>query len=53
MKEKDKDSFGQHVTSVASLNPRDNKYYLLKHLYADVSLDWPFYSDSDKDLVKR
>ncbi|XP_063432357.1 RNA polymerase II elongation factor ELL-like isoform X1 [Mytilus trossulus] len=52
MKEKDKDSFGQHVTSVASLNPRDNKYYLLKHLYADVSLDWPFYSDSDKDLVK-
>ncbi|CAC5383377.1 ELL [Mytilus coruscus] len=52
MKEKDKDSFGQHVTSVASLNPRDNKYYLLKHLYADVSLDWPFYTDSDKDIVK-
>ena len=53
IKDKDKDTFGTTLQNVATLNPRDNKYYLSKHLYSEVSLDWPFYNDGDKDIVKR
>ena len=52
IKDKDKDTFGTTLQNVATLNPRDNKYYLSKHLYSEVSLDWPFYNDGDKDIVK-
>ena len=51
IREKDKDSLGSMLNQVAVT--KDNAYMLAKHLYAEVRLDWPFYTDEDKQILKK
>ena len=32
---------------------RDNTYQLIRHVWNDVQEDWPFYSEQEKQLLKR
>ncbi|XP_041370283.1 RNA polymerase II elongation factor ELL-like [Gigantopelta aegis] len=52
IKEKDKGSLGTVLHQLATLG-RDNAYVLAKHAYNDVRQDWPFYSPTDRALLKR
>lgn len=53
IKEKDKKSFSTVLKEVAVFSIRDNAYSLAKHLYSDVKQDWPFYTETDRQLLKR
>lgn len=50
-----RDSDRTHLTdtlmSVSVL--RDNAYYLAKHAWNDIQEDWPFYSEQEKQLIKK
>ncbi|CAL1538357.1 unnamed protein product [Lymnaea stagnalis] len=52
IREKDKNSLGTVLQQVATLN-RDNSYTLARGAWADVRLEWPFYSEPDKILLKK
>ncbi|GFN80526.1 RNA polymerase ii elongation factor ell-like [Plakobranchus ocellatus] len=52
IREKDKNSLGTVLQQVAVMS-KDNSYTLARASWADVRLEWPFYSDEDKFLVKR
>ncbi|KAH9510009.1 hypothetical protein Btru_044824 [Bulinus truncatus] len=52
IREKDKNSLGTVLQQVATMN-RDNSYTLARGAWADVRLDWPFYTEQDKTLLKR
>nr|XP_054755838.1 RNA polymerase II elongation factor ELL-like [Lytechinus pictus] len=45
-------SLSLHALQVATL-ARDNSYVLNKNLYNEVNLDWPAYSEADKQLLHR
>lgn len=32
---------------------RDNTYHLHRHIWNDVQEDWPFYTEQDKQTLKR
>lgn len=32
---------------------RDNTYHLHRHIWNDVQEDWPFYSEQDRQMLKR
>lgn len=49
---KEKNQLGTVLPQVATL-ARDNSYVLNKNLYNEVTLDWPAYTDIDKQLLKR
>lgn len=51
IREKDKDSLGSILSQVAIT--KDNSFTLAKHAYADVRMDWPFYTDDDRDKLKK
>ncbi|XP_074651808.1 RNA polymerase II elongation factor ELL2-like [Tubulanus polymorphus] len=53
IREKDKNCLGSILQQVASLNARDNTFMLTKSLYNEVQLDWPFYTEVDKQLLRR
>ncbi|KAJ8304714.1 hypothetical protein KUTeg_018297, partial [Tegillarca granosa] len=52
VREKDKEALSSTLQQVAFHNPRENKFFLNKYLYNEVRLDWPGYSENDKDIVK-
>lgn len=49
--EKDKDQLGVILNQVAVA--KDNAFTLAKHVYADVRMDWPFYTEEDRQILKR
>ncbi|XP_069137505.1 RNA polymerase II elongation factor ELL-like [Argopecten irradians] len=51
--EKDKDTITTVLQQVATFIPRDNKYSLARHAFSEVRQDWKFYTDNDKELVKK
>ncbi|XP_033749408.1 RNA polymerase II elongation factor ELL-like [Pecten maximus] len=51
--EKDKDTITSVLQQVATFIPRDNKYSLARHALSEVRQDWKFYTDTDKELVKK
>ncbi|KAK7010524.1 RNA polymerase II elongation factor ELL2 [Biomphalaria glabrata] len=52
IREKDKNSLGTVLQQVATLS-RDNSYILSRGAWADVRLDWPFYTEQDRVLLKK
>ncbi|KAK3750684.1 hypothetical protein RRG08_061906 [Elysia crispata] len=52
IREKDKNSLAAILQQVAVMN-KDNSYTLARGGWAYVRLEWPFYSDEDRILVKR
>lgn len=51
IREKDKDSLGSILNQIAIT--KDNSFTLAKHVYADVRPEWPFYTDEDRQILKR
>ncbi|XP_055596380.1 RNA polymerase II elongation factor Ell isoform X2 [Uranotaenia lowii] len=45
------DRVQQVLSTVASM--KDNVYYLHRHIWNDVQEDWPFYSEQDRQILKR
>ncbi|XP_055537943.1 RNA polymerase II elongation factor Ell isoform X2 [Wyeomyia smithii] len=41
----------QVLKNISSM--RDNVYYLHRHIWNDVQEDWPFYSEQDRQTLKR
>ncbi|XP_053688421.1 RNA polymerase II elongation factor Ell-like isoform X2 [Sabethes cyaneus] len=41
----------QVLKTISSM--RDNVYYLHRHIWNDVQEDWPFYSEQDRQTLKR
>jgi RNA polymerase II elongation factor ELL len=53
LRDRDRQSMAPMLKQVAQFNPRDNTYSLLKHLFQEVKEDWPFYTETDRQLLKR
>lgn len=53
VKEKDKKSLSTILQQVATFSAKDNRFTLSRHAFSDVKVDWPFYSEADRMLVKR
>ena len=51
IKEKDKKTLTTMLLQVAFL--KDNVYQLARHVWNEVQEDWPFYTESEKQLLKR
>ncbi|CAH1407219.1 unnamed protein product [Nezara viridula] len=51
IKEKDRSNLMNTILSVATI--KDNTYHLMRHVWNDVQEDWPFYSEQDKQMLKR
>ncbi|KAK2152908.1 hypothetical protein LSH36_315g05048 [Paralvinella palmiformis] len=49
----DKNSISSVLNQVGKFNPRDNNFTLPKYLLPEVRSDWPFYTETDKQLLKR
>lgn len=47
----EKNCIAQALKAIASM--RDNVYYLHRHMWNDVHEDWPFYSEQDRQTLKR
>ncbi|ELT93871.1 hypothetical protein CAPTEDRAFT_226667 [Capitella teleta] len=53
IRDRDRNSLFPILKTVALFNPRDNSYSLLRHLLSEVKEDWPFYTETDRQLLKR
>ncbi|XP_064608066.1 RNA polymerase II elongation factor ELL-like [Liolophura sinensis] len=53
VKEKDKKSLSTILQQVATFSAKDNRFTLSRHAFSEVKVDWPFYSEADRMLVKR
>jgi hypothetical protein len=53
MKERDRNALGAVLNQVSNFNPRENNFTLAKHLYPEVRPDWSFYTETDRQLLKR
>ena len=53
IQDRDKDKISSILHAVSSFSGRDNKFSLAKHAFNEVKQDWKFYSDTDKDVLKR
>ena len=51
IRDKDKDSLGSILNQVAI--SKENSFMLAKHAYADVRMDWPFYTEDDREKLKK
>ena len=51
LKEKDRSNLMNTILSVATI--KDNTYHLMRHVWNDVQEDWPFYTEQDKQMLKR
>jgi hypothetical protein len=52
--DRDKESIDNILAQIGSINPKSNAYELHNNvILSEVSEDWYFYSDGEKQLVKR
>ena len=51
MKEKDKKLLMPLLSQVAAL--RNNEYILNRGIWNDIQEDWPFYTEEEKQVMKR
>lgn len=51
LKERDKTAIGTLLKTVSYM--RENTYHLHRHLWNDVHEDWPFYSEQERQTLKR
>nr|XP_018905239.1 PREDICTED: RNA polymerase II elongation factor Ell [Bemisia tabaci] len=51
MKERDKNQLMPTLLSIASV--RDNTYRLFRHIWNEVREDWPFYTEQERQMLKR
>ncbi|XP_071550671.1 RNA polymerase II elongation factor ELL2 isoform X2 [Panulirus ornatus] len=51
VKEKDKRQMTSVLNSVSQV--KENIHHLARHLWSEVREDWPFYTDKEKEVVKR
>ncbi|XP_067005383.2 RNA polymerase II elongation factor Ell [Anabrus simplex] len=51
LRERDKKNMMEVLKQVASM--RDNSYYLLRHVWNDVQENWPYYTEQEKQMLKR
>jgi len=51
LRDRDRNSLTTVLMQVAVM--RDNTYQLIRHVWNDVQEDWPFYSEQEKQLLKR
>lgn len=51
VKEREKQSIGSVLKSLSYM--RDNTYHLHRHIWNDVHEDWPFYTEQDRQSLKR
>ena len=41
-----------NVLSTVAIS-KDNSFTLAKHAYTEVRMDWPFYTDEDRQILKK
>lgn len=51
VKDKDKALLMATLANIATV--RDNTYHLMRHVWNDVQEDWPFYTEQDRQKLKR
>lgn len=51
VKDKDKALLMATLANIATV--RDNTYHLMRHVWNDVQEDWPFYTEQDRQMLKR
>ena len=51
LRDRDRNSLMTVLMQVAVM--RDNTYQLIRHVWNDVQEDWPFYSEQERQLLKR
>ncbi|XP_065220661.1 RNA polymerase II elongation factor Ell-like [Planococcus citri] len=51
LRESDKSHLMHTLVSVSTL--RDNTYQLLRHVWNDIQEDWPFYTETERQQMKR
>jgi RNA polymerase II elongation factor ELL len=51
VREKDKHSITLILKQVSAM--KDNTYHLLRHIWNDVSEDWPFYTEEERQAFRR
>jgi RNA polymerase II elongation factor ELL len=51
IREKDRKNITVLLKQVSFM--KDNTYHLIRHMWNDVSEDWPFYSEQEKQSLKR
>lgn len=51
VKDRDKTAIGTLLKSLSYL--RENTYHLHRHLWNDVHEDWPFYTEQERQCLKR
>ncbi|XP_055706522.1 RNA polymerase II elongation factor Ell [Phlebotomus papatasi] len=51
VKDRDKNNIKNILTAISYL--RDNTYHLNRHIWNDVHEDWPFYTEQDRQNLKR
>lgn len=51
IREKERSLISTCLKSISVL--RENTYYLSRHIWNDVQEDWPFYTEQDRQTLKR
>lgn len=51
LKEKDKKLIMPVLSAIGLM--KDQAYHLARHVWNDVHDDWPFYTDQEKQILKR
>lgn len=51
VKDRERTTIGTLLKSLSYM--RDNTYHLHRHLWNDVHEDWPFYTEQDRQSLKR
>jgi hypothetical protein len=51
LRDRERNSLTTVLMQVAVM--RDNTYQLIRHVWNDVQEDWPFYSEQERQLLKR
>lgn len=51
LRDRDKSSIGSHLKTISFI--KDNTYVLNRHIWNDVHEDWPFYTEQDRQSLKR
>lgn len=41
------------LEDIAVLNQKDARYTLSKHAFSEVKQDWPFYSEQEKEIIRK
>ncbi|XP_076444027.1 LOW QUALITY PROTEIN: RNA polymerase II elongation factor ELL-like [Babylonia areolata] len=52
IREKDRNSLGAILKQVSVMN-KDNSHSLARHAWQNVRADWPFYTEADRELLKK